>query len=248
MLRDSKRTAFSLFEASVGIVILGVIGLICSTMLLDVSKNIAYTQAKNDTALTIALLKIENLLEHAIVPSIKDSRGNPLQHATSELSFYRIDEGMLFGGGDKTARPTLQGDTLLPRVSIEVSHYQDKSLYFSPLRGWRKGMMIYLVSPMHTDFTPYTITDIRGDMLVLDTPIAFAPRLALPVQSHSLALRQDSLWLDGAPIALHVLSFEATPLYFSQGMILELTLCKKTLGKPHCEKSGIWLDSVVESL
>ena len=248
MLKTSKHSAFSLFEVSVSIVILGAIGLVCSSMLLDISKHIAYTQAKNDTTSRIALLKIENLLENAIIESLQDSKGQALKGISTGLSFYSVDESLLLGGGNKNASTSLQGDTLLPHISLEVLHSHNDTLYFSTLRGWQSGMNAYLITKPQSDFIPYVIKDRANNILTLSKPPAQPPSLILPITHHSLRFDNGILWLDSVPIIDNVLSFEVLPISLNQGILLELKLCVKTPSKAHCEKSGIWLDSIVEFL
>lgn len=248
MSKTSKHSAFSLFEVSVSIVVLGAIGLICSFMLLDISKHIAYTQAKNDTTSAIALLKIENLLENAIIESLQDSQGQPLKGVSMGLSFYSVSESLLFGGGNKDTSASLRGDTLLPNVSLEILHSHNDTLYFSTLAGWQSGMIAHLITKPQSDFTPYIIKDRANNILTLAQQPAKAPSLILPITHHSLRLDNGILWLDSTPIVDDVLSFEVLPISLDKGILLELSLCVKTPGKAHCEKSGIWLDSIVEFL
>lgn len=257
MFLDSKRSAFSLFEVSVGIVILGLIGLVCSSMLLDISKHIAYTQAKNDSTALTALLKIENLLESVIIESLQDSNGKALSAPSSHISFYTIQQDLLFGGGDKNVQSLMQGNTLLPKFSIEILHSYQNTLTFSSLTnsqngqngtGWSSGMSAYLISKPQGDFTPFRITATTSNTLTLDKPTTYTPLAILPITHHTLSVYDNALWLDSAPLIYDVESFEVTPLTFSQGILLELHLCVKTLNKPFCQTRGVWLDSVVEFL
>lgn len=255
MFLDSKRSAFSLFEVSVGIVILGVIGLICSSMLLDISKHIAYTQAKNDSTPLIALLKIENLLESAIIESLQDSRGNALTQSSSHISFHTINQNLLFGGGDKGTPALVQNGTLLPKLSIEVLHHSQSTLTLAPLNssspsstGWSNGMSAYLISKSQGDFMPFAITATTSNTITLDKPLTHTPLAILPITYHTLSLYDNTLWLDSVPLIYDVETFEATPLTFPQGILLELYLCIKAANKPFCQTRGIWLDSIVEFL
>ena len=254
MFLDSKRSAFSLFEVSVGIVILGIIGLVCSSMLLDISKHIAYTQAKNDSTALTALLKIENLLESTIIESLQESNGKALSAPSSHISFYTIQQDLLFGGGDKNVQSLMQGNTLLPKLSIEILHSYQNTLTLHPLTnnhnstGWSNGMSAYLISKPQGDFTPFRITAISGNTLTLDKPITHTPLAILPITHHTLSVYDNALWLDFVPLIYDVESFEITPLSFSQGILLELHLCVKTPNKPFCQTRGVWLDSIVEFL
>ncbi|BDB65558.1 hypothetical protein T36_2037 [Helicobacter cinaedi] len=257
MFFKSKRSAFSLFEVSVGIVILGIIGLVCSSMLLDISKHIAYTQAKNDSTALTALLKIENLLESAIIESLQDSNGKALSAPSSHISFYTIQQDLLFGGGDKNVQSLMQGNTLLPKLSIEILHSYQNTLNLAPLTSntsnhnstsWLNGMSAYLISKPQGDFTPFRITAISGNTLTLDKPTTHTPLAILPITHHTLSAYDNALWLDSVPFIYDVESFEITPLSFSQGILLEIRLCVKTPNKPFCQTRSIWLDSIVEFL
>ncbi len=244
----STQRAFSLFEVVVSIVILGVIGIICSSMLLHMSKNLAYTRSLNDPNAHIILAKIENLLQYAIIESLIGDGGVPLSVASSSLMFAAIDEQSLLGGGYKNAPSPMQGDMLLPLVSINIQSHHDTSLYFTALRGWQLQQQLYLVTQPKEVFTPYTITRIHTQTLVLDKAPQHTPYLALPIQSHSIELRDNILWLDKAPLAFDVLSFSIKPLSFSQGIFIELHLCVATSLKEHCESGGVWLDEIVENM
>ncbi|MCX2717162.1 hypothetical protein OQH61_05365 [Helicobacter sp. MIT 21-1697] len=244
----SARSAFSLFEVVVSIVILGVIGIICSSMLLQMSKNIAYVRSLNNPSPNIALAKIENLLQYAIIESLIGNGGIPLSVASSSLAFMAIDEQSLFGGGYKNAPTSMQGDTLLPLVSIHIQSHHNDSLYFATLKGWQPQQELYLVTQPKEVFTPYTITHIHSQTLVLDKTPSHTPFIALPLQSHFIELRDNTLWLDNAPLAFDVLSFTITPFSFTQGIFLELNLCVATPTKKHCENGGVWLDEIVENM
>lgn len=247
-LHKHRKPAFSLLEAVICIVIMGVIGIICSSMLLQVSKNIAYTKAKNDSSIHIALLKIENLLQYAIIESIKTENGSVFNAPSSTLVFYRIIENALFGGGTKNDQPLTQGDTLLPNMSLFIDSHNDNLLSFASLRGWHEGQEAYLITKPHDTFKPYYVKNINANILTLDRKPTHTPHLMLPIQSHNLSLQDNVLLLDNAPLAFNVSSFIATPTKSPQGDFISLELCIKTSIKIQCESSIVWLDSIVEIL
>ena len=90
-------------------------------------------------------------------------------------------------------------------------------------------MSAYLISKPQGDFTPFRITAISGNTLTLDKPITHTPLAILPITHHTLSVYDNALWLDSVPLIYDVESFEIIPLSFSQGILLELHLCVKTL-------------------
>lgn len=244
--------AFSLFEAIVSIVILGVIGIICSSMLLQISKNIAYTKAISDSSVYLALLKIENHLQYAFKDSIM-ANGTPLNTNAnsmdiSNLSFASIPRHLLFGGGDKNSTPSLQNETLLPLVSLNIESHYDNTLTFAQLKGWQQGQSATLITKPKEAFTLYHITRINTNTIELDKKPTFAPSLIIPLQNHHIALQNDTLMLDNSPLLFDVLSFSITPHIHVNEMFLSLYLCVKAPSKSHCVNGGVWLDDIVEIL
>lgn len=246
MPQSSRHNAFSLFEAIVCIVILGVIGIICSSMLLQISKNIAYTKALNDSSPHIALLKIQNLLQYAIIESIH-TNGAPLLSPTSTISFASVQESLLFGGGHKHTLQEVQEGTLLPALSLVIDSHHNETLYFQSLKGWQSAQEAYLL-PKDSAFKPYIIKHTQGNALTLDRKPLLTPKLILPIQSHTLSLHDNILWLDNAILIDDVLSFLITPISSLQGIFLDLQLCIKAPMKAHCESGGVWLDEIARIL
>lgn len=239
-----SHNAFSLFEAIVCIIILGVIGIICSSMLLQISKNISYTKAISDSSPYIALLKIENILQYAIIESLQ-SNGAPLNAPSSNISFSSLQESLLFGGGVKNSLQEVQNDTLLPTLSLVIDSHYDKILYFKPLKGWQTSQKAYLITQPKESFKPYSIARIHDDIIYLDRKPLHSPHLILPIQNHTLTLHDNILWLDNAPLINDVSSFIITPISSTQGTFLEMQLCVKAPIKNHCENGGVWLDEIV---
>lgn len=237
--------AFSLFEASVSIVILGILGIICSSMLLNISKNISFSRASNDTSITIALLKIENLLQNALIDSILDEHNKPLSAPTSSLHFASIEQNLLFGGGFKNTTPATQNDTLLPSVPISVESSHDSTLYFATSHSWHIGAPLYIFAQTKAPFTPYYITHTTSASLTFDKPLPTKALLALPISMHTLKFTQNTLWLDNAPLIFNITSFSITPHAFAQGTFLEVEICAINA---HCEMGGVWLDEMVAIL
>ncbi len=244
----STHSAFSLFEALLSIVILGVIGIICSSMLLSISKNLAYTRALSDTSPRLALLKIENLLQYAIIDSITADNGAPPHSPTSTLLFATFSQPLLFGGGVKNTTQSLDGDTLLPNASLLIESHYDDTFTFTQLKGWQSGQEVYLFTQPKEPFKIYHIAQVYTNALRLDDKPTHPPRLILPIRSHRLALHDNTLMLNSAPLIFDVLSFTATSINLPQGTFLELHLCIKAPVKAHCESGGVWLDDMIEVL
>ena len=242
-----KHNAFSLFEAVVSIVILGIVGIICSSMLLQISKNVAYTKNTSDSSPHLALLKIQNLLEYAIIESLS-ANGTPFTTPSSQISFSSIEYSLFFDGGAKNTTKEVQNDTLLPNVSLVVDSHHANTLYFTSLKGWQSAQEAYIPSNPKEAFKPYTITRIQGNAIVLERAPTHTPRIILPIKTHNLAFHSNALWLDNALLLDDVLSFLITPIVSAQGTFLALELCVKSPTKARCENGGVWLDDIVRIL
>lgn len=238
------RVGFSLFEAIVAVIILGVVGIVCSSTLLHISHNLAYTRVVNDRAARIALLQLENLLQYAIAQSLQSAPNTPLQTSTSSLEFYTLDETSLFG----LDSVLLLHDTRLPSYAFEVSAWHDKELIFTQLYGYRIGDILYLYTQPEESFVPYRVTAVGISSLTLDRFPTQPPRAAFKIRPHKVEFRDSALWVDGMQIALDVNTFTIQPYYTNNGVFLELNLCVMHTKKTQCEQGGAWLTSFVEKL
>lgn len=245
------RPAFSLFEMIVSICVLGMLGVVCSYMLLNVTKNIAFLRTHNDLSPTIALLKVQNALQYAIPQSISDESGTFPTQTSHALHFWQLDSSALYGGGDKSANITLKDNikdsALLPHISLEVESSADFSLYLKHTSGFKMGDKLYLASNPKAPFSVYSIKGIRANALVLDKSIESTPLLALPIIEGSIRVQDSALWLNDAILLENVHAFSIEPKNTPNGAFLALHLCIKAL-EPICTQGGVWLDDIVEIL
>lgn len=248
-MKHHKRSAFSLFEAVICIIVLGVIGIICNSILLDMSKNLAMQRTISEPAYTIALLKIENLLQSAFPQSLT-SNGKPLTHQNLSLEFTRLDTQILSGGSDKNSSYTFLQGTLIPKIALAVSSMYDATLTLPHTQGWMLNSEIALFpSPQRDKLQLSIIKSITQTTLTLSTPPAQTPRIILPVHSHKIWLSQDTLLLDGTPLALGVSSFLTIPHTLPNNeLFLELQLCFYTSPNVRCQKGGVWITSPIERI
>ena len=265
------KPAFSLLEVLVCIVLLGTIGIVCGYVLLDMSKNLALQRKTNDQSYKIALLKLENILQTAVIESLSVG-DQPLDSVFSQgsLRFISFERQKLFGGGDKTfTNGKINNDILLPSFSMLIASHTDSKIHFASLDGWSINQKLYLVSDKlspatqgiearffsHNPSDIYTITHIDSNSLTLNHTPTYKPRLALPIEPepHSIEFKDHTLWLDGNPLALGVQSFSITPHTFQSPSqtpqrFLEFTLCYDLYNSLLCDSGGVWLESFVEWL
>lgn len=245
-LHKFTHNAFSLFEALLCIVILGIIGVICNSMLLNITQNITYAKSLNSTSAHIALLQIENLLQYAIIESIQTQNAALLNAPTSAITFSSIQEPLLFGGGVKASNQEVLNNTLLPHISLHIQSHHDDILYFDKLKGWQKSQEAYLFTEPKEPFKPYHIVELNTQSLKLDRNPTHTPLAILPIQAHQISFHDNILWLDNTPLAHNVHSFLITPLFFTEGTFLELELCISRGGRVRCQNGGVWLDHIME--
>lgn len=237
------KRAFSLFEAIICIVVLGVIGIICNSILLDMSKTLAMQRKLNEPTYTIALLKIENLLQSAFPQSLS-ANNQPITPQNSELAFTRLDTQILSGGGDKNSSTHLSQDTLLPKIELSISSIHDATLTMMHTNGWHLDSEIMLF-PSQNQI--YTIKAISPKSLTLNVPPAQNSTFTLPVKSHRIWLSKNTLWLDNEPLAFNISSFLALPHAMPNNeTFLELRLCVQSSIKEICQKGGVWITNPVE--
>lgn len=236
--RMRMRRAFSLFEAIICVVVLGVIGIICNSILLDMSKTLTMQRKLSEPTYTIALLKIENLLQSAFPQSLIITPQN------SELVFTRLDVQTLSGGGDKNSSLNFFQNTLLPPIELSISSIHNSTLTMTHTNGWHLDSEIMLF-PSQNQI--YTIKAIAPKNLTLNAPPAQNSTFALPVKSHRIWLSKNTLWLNNEPLAFNISSFLALPHTMPNNeTFLELRLCVQSSIKEICQKGGVWITNPIE--
>ena len=248
-------------------VILGIVGFVCGSMLLNISQNIAFVKATSDTSPHLALTQIENLLQSAITESLSHNGTAPLASPAHSLHFARVDEGALQGAALHNApfsptapssKPTQMKDsTLMPHKSLEIIASHDRHLDFGSLQGWEVGDWLAIISqpqaqspnPNQLSFKPYRVVSRSANSLTLDSPAPPNPLLALPITLHSLHLRDEVLWLDHFPLLHKVASFEVSLISSPHApALLKLTLCQKRAKSPLCAQGMVILESRAQIL
>lgn len=241
ILRRAKRSscAFSLFELLICVVILGVIGIICSSMLLNISKNLSALRIQNDKAAPIALLKIENILQYAI-PQLLTFNTPP--SAQNNIEFIRIDEAVLLGNGDKVNPANIYNETTLPKIPIRIESYIDNSIYMPSTEGWNGVSSLVLFAFNAPKF--YEIDRIYANRITLLDSIQSRPFIAIPATSHKIFLENTTLYFDNIVLAHNVSEFLITPHTLKDDSVfLSLRLC---IAKS-CHSGGVWLENIIES-
>lgn len=261
-----KRSAFSLLELLISIVILAMISVVCGFAMLNFAKQLSFEKQINDKTCQIALLQIQNLLQNALPDSISiDNKPLDSTFHSGILSFIGIDMLSLSGIGTKQSpSSTLQNNMLLPKQNIIVDSANGNELFISDTFRFAQFQKLYLLPqnptqlPIINDFYQsffapnpthiFYINQITKNSILLNATPTFTPFIAIPIESaHHIRVLNNILLLDDEPLCEQVSAFSITPhKLFNNELFLELNLCHHN--NKICESGAAHIESIIEYL